>query len=143
QFQDSLSQLVRNSMMPQQASGGQNPAQVGLGVQVAGISTNFASGAPQPTGVPTNLMIAGDGFFVVRSGGETLYTRNGGFSFDASGKLVSADGALVQGWTAQGGTIVPGQGIGDRKSTRLNSSHVKISYAVFCLKKKNKERERI
>src|SRR5699024_11582707 len=27
---------------------------------------------------------------------------------------------------------------GDRKSTRLNSSHVSISYAVFCLKKKNK-----
>src|SRR5690606_42073957 len=31
------------------------------------------------------------------------------------------------------GKIVP---LGDRKSTRLNSSHVKISYAVFCLKKK-------
>src|SRR5438067_7607537 len=29
-------------------------------------------------------------------------------------------------------------GIEDRKSTRLNSSHVSISYAVFCLKKKNK-----
>src|SRR3989442_9473516 len=28
-------------------------------------------------------------------------------------------------------------GVGDRKSTRLNSSHVRISYAVFCLKKKN------
>src|SRR3989442_11468910 len=28
----------------------------------------------------------------------------------------------------------------DRKSTRLNSSHVRISYAVFCLKKKNKDR---
>src|SRR5690625_6654186 len=28
----------------------------------------------------------------------------------------------------------------DRKSTRLNSSHVAISYAVFCLKKKNRER---
>src|SRR3989442_11826472 len=28
----------------------------------------------------------------------------------------------------------------DRKSTRLNSSHVRISYAVFCLKKKKKER---
>src|SRR3989442_10921886 len=27
--------------------------------------------------------------------------------------------------------------VGDRKSTRLNSSHVRISYAVFCLKKKN------
>src|SRR5204862_2831084 len=30
----------------------------------------------------------------------------------------------------------------DRKSTRLNSSHVEISYAVFCLKKKKKESER-
>src|SRR5690349_22750170 len=29
--------------------------------------------------------------------------------------------------------------LADRKSTRLNSSHVEISYAVFCLKKKNKE----
>src|SRR3989442_6307842 len=29
---------------------------------------------------------------------------------------------------------------GDRKSTRLNSSHVRISYAVFCLKKKNMRR---
>src|SRR5690606_41553812 len=31
-----------------------------------------------------------------------------------------------------------GRAGGDRKSTRLNSSHVKISYAVFCLKKKKK-----
>src|SRR5207253_8840413 len=31
----------------------------------------------------------------------------------------------------------------DRKSTRLNSSHVAISYAVFCLKKKNKARSRV
>src|SRR5436309_4948534 len=34
----------------------------------------------------------------------------------------------------------PRRSLGDRKSTRLNSSHVKISYAVFCLKKKNKKR---
>src|SRR5690606_25606472 len=32
-----------------------------------------------------------------------------------------------------------GPGMADRKSTRLNSSHVKISYAVFCLKKKKKQ----
>src|SRR5690606_41623500 len=32
------------------------------------------------------------------------------------------------------------EGIRDRKSTRLNSSHVKISYAVFCLKKKKKNK---
>ena len=30
---------------------------------------------------------------------------------------------------------------GDRKSTRLNSSHLVISYAVFCLKKKNKKKK--
>src|SRR2546427_9167704 len=34
----------------------------------------------------------------------------------------------------------PAQIDGDRKSTRLNSSHSQISYAVFCLKKKKKER---
>src|SRR5690606_39277571 len=33
-------------------------------------------------------------------------------------------------------------GVADRKSTRLNSSHVKISYAVFCLKKKNNSERR-
>src|SRR5438067_7040087 len=32
---------------------------------------------------------------------------------------------------------------GDRKSTRLNSSHVSISYAVFCLKKKKKKIQKI
>src|SRR6266496_327856 len=35
--------------------------------------------------------------------------------------------------------IVPGGQTRDRKSTRLNSSHVEISYAVFCLKKKKKK----
>src|SRR5256885_2806539 len=40
---------------------------------------------------------------------------------------------------AQVGTLTLGSGDeGDRKSTRLNSSHLVISYAVFCLKKKNK-----
>src|SRR5690606_39637107 len=34
------------------------------------------------------------------------------------------------------------QDAGDRKSTRLNSSHVKISYAVFCLKKKKKKQKK-
>src|SRR2546426_8956762 len=34
-------------------------------------------------------------------------------------------------------TVLPVEVGGDRKSTRLNSSHLVISYAVFCLKKKN------
>src|SRR6266480_8069132 len=36
--------------------------------------------------------------------------------------------------------LVPGDGRVDRKSTRLNSSHMSISYAVFCLKKKKKKK---
>src|SRR5690606_40277771 len=40
-------------------------------------------------------------------------------------------------WTAtRDAAAVRRDGVRDRKSTRLNSSHVKISYAVFCLKKK-------
>src|SRR5256885_8668636 len=38
-----------------------------------------------------------------------------------------------------GGAALPRTGRGDRKSTRLNSSHLVISYAVFCLKKKKKK----
>src|SRR5690554_7658852 len=36
--------------------------------------------------------------------------------------------------------VHPHKGFEDRKSTRLNSSHVRISYAVFCLKKKKKKK---
>src|SRR5690606_40232749 len=51
-------------------------------------------------------------------------------------------GYLCWHFTVQGDTVVqhlPTNERGDRKSTRLNSSHVKISYAVFCLKKKKSE----
>src|SRR5215475_15099377 len=40
-------------------------------------------------------------------------------------------------------TVTRPFGVEDRKSTRLNSSHVKISYAVFCLKKKKKNNTKI
>src|SRR5690349_23687904 len=48
-------------------------------------------------------------------------------------------GHEVTGHVTQLGAGVAGFRKGDRKSTRLNSSHVEISYAVFCLKKKNKK----
>jgi len=105
QFQDTLSQLIRGASGAQAEAGGSNPAQIGLGVQVAGISTNFSQGSAQATGRSTDMMISGDGFFVVQSAGETLYTRAGSFSFDASGRLVTPDGALVQGWTATNGVL--------------------------------------
>src|SRR5256885_8467804 len=52
---------------------------------------------------------------------------------------VSADGQKLD-VVATGFRNPNGMGIGDRKSTRLNSSHLVISYAVFCLKKKKKKR---
>jgi len=113
QFQDTLSQLTQGASGPQAGVGGTNPAQVGLGVLVAGISTNFAQGSTQATGKASNLMISGDGFFVTRNGNQTSYTRAGDFDFDADGRLVSPDGSLVQGWGAVDGVISDGGLIGD------------------------------
>src|SRR5690606_41808573 len=47
--------------------------------------------------------------------------------------------ALSRPFAGLGGLRQQGTALRDRKSTRLNSSHVKISYAVFCLKKKTKK----
>ena len=113
QFQDTLSQMTQGAGGPQTGIGGTNPAQVGLGVQVAGISTNFAQGSAQATGKATDLMISGDGFFVTRLGNDTLYTRAGAFDFDADGRLVSADGKIVQGYSAADGVVNDGGAIGD------------------------------
>ncbi|WP_199422585.1 flagellar hook protein FlgE [Actinotalea solisilvae] len=106
QFQDTLSQVLSNAGGPQEGVGGTNPAQVGLGVRVAGITTNFQQGAAQLTNRSTDMMISGDGFFVVGKGNEQFFSRAGAFDFDATGQLVTPDGALVQGWAAAAdGTI--------------------------------------
>jgi flagellar hook protein FlgE len=106
-FEDTLSQMLRPAGAPQGGNGGTNPAQVGLGVRMAAITTNFSQGAAQTTGRSTDLMISGDGFFVVRGGGEQLYSRAGAFSFDADGRLVNPGGQVVQGWTAANGAVNP------------------------------------
>src|SRR5690349_22558497 len=57
--------------------------------------------------------------------------------------------AIARSWTPvgeNGNTVrkrarISGPAWQDRKSTRLNSSHVEISYAVFCLKKKKKKKQ--
>src|SRR5689334_24537248 len=61
--------------------------------------------------------------------GNTEYT--GDFNMIAFKKMKS--GAIINGRTKYDNN-------GDRKSTRLNSSHSSISYAVFCLKKKKKKK---
>ncbi len=113
QFQDTLSQMTQGASAPQGESGGSNPAQIGLGVRVAGVSTNFAQGSSQSTGRATDMMISGDGFFVTSKGGQQLFTRAGSMTFDAASQLVSPDGGILQGWTAQNGKVDQAGAIGD------------------------------
>lgn len=106
-FQDTLSQMTKQPAGGG-ANGGTNPAQVGLGVQVASITTNFAQGSAQATGRATDMMIAGEGFFVTAKGGEQLYSRAGAFDLDSQGRMVSPDGAVLQGWAAVNGQVQAG-----------------------------------
>ncbi|MSZ78122.1 MAG: flagellar hook-basal body complex protein, partial [Actinobacteria bacterium] len=97
-FRDTLSQMLTGASGANGNRGGTNPMQVGLGVQVAGIVSNLGQGSAQTTGRDTDLMIQGDGMFVVQMGSEELYTRAGAFTFDETGTLVTPSGGRVQGY---------------------------------------------
>jgi len=115
-FEDLLSQELRGAGAPGPDQGGTNPAQIGLGVRLTGVTVNFAQGATQLTGRSTDFAIQGDGFFVVDQGGTRAYTRNGSFSLDANGNLVTADGGFVQGWQAdQNGNVSTNASVGQLK----------------------------
>jgi flagellar hook protein FlgE len=118
EFQDTLSQLIRGaSGGTGEATAGVNPQQVGLGVKVGGIDLIFSQGASQLTGKSTDVAIQGDGFFVMRMGAETLYTRAGAFNFDQDGFLTDPSGAIVQGWLTDpvSGQIMTNAPVGDIK----------------------------
>lgn len=97
-FADTLSQTMRD------ASGGAfeevsiNPLQVGLGVAVKSTAATFTSGSLQLTDRPLDTAISGDGFFVVKVGNDTQYTRAGSFNLDRQQQLVDGTGGFVQGW---------------------------------------------
>ncbi|WP_164702117.1 flagellar hook protein FlgE [Modestobacter sp. KNN46-3] len=109
-FEDTLSQVLRNGAAPNGDVAGTNPAQVGLGVKVAGITTNFGQGSTQNTGRASDFMISGDGFFVTKVGNEQLYTRAGSFDTDGVGNLVTPDGEKLQGWMANALGVVDPNG---------------------------------
>ncbi len=96
-FEDSLSQVVRGASAPDDTNGvgGMNPTQIGLGVRLGQILGNFTQGGLQVTNVATDIAIQGDGFFIIDRGGEKFYTRNGAFSLDKEGYLVTSDGSYV------------------------------------------------
>ena len=73
------------------------------GVQANGSYFDFTDGARDPTGVPYDLALHGDGFFNVQDAqGKTWLTRNGNLQLDQQGRLTTREGHLVMG---QGGPI--------------------------------------
>ncbi|WIB65583.1 flagellar hook protein FlgE [Curtobacterium sp. MCBD17_040] len=105
EFEDTLSQTLSNPTTPTAGVGGTNGGQVGLGVRVAGVTKNLVEGSAQTTGDDKDMMINGDGYFPVSVNGRTEYTRDGAFSLDTAGNLVTADGGIVQGWPAVNGAV--------------------------------------
>jgi flagellar hook protein FlgE len=82
----------------------------GAGARLNDVQQLFTQGAVTHTGVPTDLAIAGDGFFAVAGSVSglttTFYSRAGAFHFDPNGSLVDAQGLKLLGRPAlPGGTL--------------------------------------
>ena len=97
-FADLLYQTQRPASGPNPPTvGGSNPMQTGSGVQTAQIDMVTTQGELNQTGQPFDFAINGDGYFVVGTGQDTLYTRAGAFALDSNGRLVDpATGYEVQ-----------------------------------------------
>jgi flagellar hook protein FlgE len=105
-FQDLLYQNIGTS-------GAGDPMQLGAGVEVSSMNTNFTEGSIENTGVPSDVAIMGSGFFVCQNNnGSYEYTRAGDFSVNSSGTLVSEDGMPVMGYPAQNGVVNTGAAVG-------------------------------
>lgn len=101
-FSETLTQTLRPASRALGARGGINPIQLGLGINVGSIQSNFSQGAFTPTGNPTDLALEGNGFFILSDGRGQFYTRAGVFELDAEGNLVSS----INGFKVQGKTLI-------------------------------------
>lgn len=100
-FSDILYQTTKAASGPNAETGsaGTNAHQIGLGASLASITTNIGKvGGSQRTDNAFDVMIEGDGFFVVNNGNGNFFTRAGSFQVDAAGTLCTATGAKVMGW---------------------------------------------
>src|SRR5207302_7310911 len=73
---------------------------------------------------------------------QQLHHLRPGYAFSPSRQFLGPEPIQLQlppQFASQPAVPIRPRSLQDRKSTRLNSSHVKISYAVFCLKKKKKK----
>ena len=97
-FEDLSSHNLSYGKAATKDGGGTNPKQIGLGVKIGGITRNFTPGTFISTGRDLDCMISGTGFFVVHdSDGGTYYTRDGVFSMDSAGNIVTQNGMRVMG----------------------------------------------
>jgi flagellar hook protein FlgE len=98
-FSDSFSNTLRNSSPSSGTASSQSAIQIGTGVQLSTIQTNFTQGALTSTGNVTDLGVSGKGFFIVRdaTSGTQYATRDGQFRVDDNGYLVTTGGQRVQG----------------------------------------------
>lgn len=109
-FQNQFARTLSSGTKPSGNQGGTNPQQIGLGVSVGAIQRSFTPGSVETTGVPSDLAIEGDGFFVLRTPeNEQVYSRDGSFTLSADNRLISADGFFVQGYSVnQDFELIPG-----------------------------------
>jgi flagellar hook protein FlgE len=88
--------------------------QIGLGTGSPLSTRIFSQGTITQTQGPFDAAINGDGFFVVKAvTGETEYTRDGSFSRDKDGFLVTSTGEYVQGWSMYNGVLSPNGPLGN------------------------------
>jgi flagellar hook protein FlgE len=103
-FADLFYQSQSFGSAPTNSSGGVDGQQLGLGVKVNTVDTEFAQGGLQTTGINTDLAVNGNGFFIERSpdgNSSPVYTRDGAFSLNENGLLYDpGSGLAVQGWEA-------------------------------------------
>src|SRR3712207_7495249 len=97
---------------------------------------------PRSTLFPYTTLFRSTGVPVAKHGGRAASSSSGAADvLEALGVVIDLPAPAVARCVEVGGIgffFAPVFHPGDRKSTRLNSSHANISYAVFCLKKKNK-----
>lgn len=107
-FKEMFSQTMRAASQATADRGGMNPMQVGLGVGLGSIDSDFTQGNLQATGKMTDIAIDGNGFFVIKEGGRNVFTRAGVFTFDETGTFIHrTTGSKVQGWMADGNGKLP------------------------------------
>jgi flagellar basal-body rod protein FlgF len=94
---DRTMQRSFGSMLLTNSQTGQTIGSQSTAVQITGEVTDFTAEPVKDTGEPLDFAIVGDGFFALQTANGTRYTRNGQFSANAQGQLVTAEGDRVLG----------------------------------------------